>query len=123
MPDKSFVSAFNRIYAYFKGVAYPVIKEGSTDPFSTLYTAKPATINWEGRDDLLRKVTFATGGLADFTGPAWLDGTRSNPELVLNSRDTQNFIELKDTLADMRKNGSLSLAGGDSYYEIVVNVD
>ncbi len=70
-----------------------------------------------------KKGHFATGGLADFTGPAWLDGTRSNPELVLNSRDTQNFIELKDTLADMRKNGSLSLAGGDSYYEIIVNVD
>lgn len=66
---------------------------------------------------------YASGGLADFTGPAWLDGTRSNPELVLNARDTQNFIELKDILADMRKNGSLSLAGGDSYYEIVVNVD
>jgi hypothetical protein len=31
---------------------------------------------------------FETGGLADFTGPAWLDGTRSNPELVLNARDT-----------------------------------
>jgi hypothetical protein len=35
---------------------------------------------------------YATGGLADFTGPAWLDGTKSHPELVLNSRDTENFI-------------------------------
>jgi len=35
---------------------------------------------------------FKTGGLADFTGPAWLDGTPSAPELVLNATDTENFI-------------------------------
>lgn len=45
--------------------------------------------------------TFQTGGLADFTGPAWLDGTKAHPELVLNARDTQNFIQLKDILADI----------------------
>jgi hypothetical protein len=37
-------------------------------------------------------IKYETGGLADFTGPAWLDGTKSRPELVLNARDTQNFI-------------------------------
>jgi hypothetical protein len=31
---------------------------------------------------------YKTGGLADFTGPAWLDGTKARPELVLNQRDT-----------------------------------
>jgi hypothetical protein len=35
---------------------------------------------------------YETGGLADFTGPAWLDGTKSSPELVLNAVDTKNFI-------------------------------
>ena len=35
---------------------------------------------------------FATGGIADFTGPAWLDGTTSQPELVLNTTDTQNIL-------------------------------
>jgi hypothetical protein len=69
------------------------------------------------------RVGYATGGIADFTGPAWLDGTKSHPELVLNARDTQNFIELKDVLADMRKNGGLSLTGGDNYYDIKVQVD
>jgi hypothetical protein len=28
---------------------------------------------------------FKTGGLADFTGPAWLDGTKSKPEYILNA--------------------------------------
>lgn len=35
---------------------------------------------------------FATGGLADFTGPAWVDGSKSKPELVLNSKDTENVL-------------------------------
>jgi hypothetical protein len=40
----------------------------------------------------MRLKGYLRGGLADFTGPAWLDGTKSRPELVLNARDTQNFI-------------------------------
>ena len=39
-----------------------------------------------------RLTTYATGGLADFTGPAWLDGTSSKPELVLNPEDTENLL-------------------------------
>lgn len=44
---------------------------------------------------------FRTGGLADFTGPAWLDGTKSKPELVLNSRDTQNLLSAVGLIRDM----------------------
>jgi hypothetical protein len=29
---------------------------------------------------------YASGGLADFTGPAWLDGTKTNPEYILNAK-------------------------------------
>jgi hypothetical protein len=35
---------------------------------------------------------FKSGGLADFTGPAWLDGTKSRPEIVLNASDSKNFL-------------------------------
>ena len=66
---------------------------------------------------------YASGGLNTYSGIAWLDGTRSNPELVLNARDTENFIELKDTLASIKSNGGLSLTGGDNYYDIKVQVD
>ena len=48
---------------------------------------------------------FKTGGIADYTGPAWLDGTPTKPELVLNAQDTQNFIALKNILAEVM-NGS-----------------
>jgi hypothetical protein len=70
--------------------------------------------------------TFATGGLADFTGLAWLDGTKSHPELVLNARDTENCIQLKDILAHvMDRTGSTTnnAPSGDNYYEIEINVD
>ena len=31
---------------------------------------------------------FATGGLVDYTGPAWVDGTKSRPEAFLNANQT-----------------------------------
>lgn len=44
---------------------------------------------------------YKTGGLLDETGLFWGDGTKSAPELVLNAKDTENFIELKDTLRNI----------------------
>ena len=46
---------------------------------------------------------FKTGGIADFTGPAWLDGTPSAPEAVLNAAQTKFLRE------DMFGNSSTSL--------------
>ena len=68
---------------------------------------------------------YATGGLADFTGPAWLDGTKSRPELVLNQQDTANFIALKDILSDVLggKNTTSSKSSGDNYFDISISVD
>ena len=75
----------------------------------------------------LKLLKYQTGGLADFTGPAWLDGTKSHPELVLNQQDTQNFIALKDILADVMDStkGTItnSTTNGDNYYEIEINVE
>lgn len=78
-----------------------------------------------------RTTKYATGGLNTQTGPAWLDGTFAKPELVLNSKDTANFLELRDLLralqisiksphrdiTDNNKNN------GDNYYEIDINVE
>lgn len=71
---------------------------------------------------------YATGGLANFTGPAWLDGTKSRPELVLNQRDTQNFIQLKDILSSIMSRGFTSKTpstenNGDITYDIDINVE
>lgn len=41
------------------------------------------------------------GGFADFTGLAWMDGTPSKPEAVLNALQTEHFIKFTDTLDKM----------------------
>jgi len=70
-------------------------------------------------------VRYATGGLADFNGPAWLDGTPSKPELVLNPQDTQNFLALRDVLSKAigSTNSINNSYDGDNIFEINVNVD
>ena len=67
---------------------------------------------------------YKTGGLANYTGLAWLDGTPSRPEAILNAKDTQNFIQLKDILSSLfnRDKGS-SESGGDNYLDIDINVE
>lgn len=71
---------------------------------------------------------YASGGLADFTGPAWLDGSISKPEIVLNSRDTENFLALRDILSELMTaktigGHSSNTAQGDNYYDIDISVD
>ena len=68
---------------------------------------------------------YKTGGLADFTGPAWLDGSKTKPELVLNASDTENFLLLKDVLGSFLKNNTTTQngKGGDNYYDIDISVD
>lgn len=43
---------------------------------------------------------YKNGGLVDYTGLAWVDGTKSNPEYMLNAHDTENLIRLTE---DLRK--------------------
>ena len=67
---------------------------------------------------------YKTGGLADYTGPAWLDGSKTHPELVLNAKDTENFIELKNILANsMGAQGAGGINGGDTYYEFNIDAE
>jgi hypothetical protein len=66
---------------------------------------------------------FKTGGLADFTGPAWLDGTKSRPEYVLNAEQTKHFFTLVDVLDGFKNNESSSEKSGDNYFDIAINVE
>ena len=93
------------------------------------YTVKPWT-GWQtmGVTDWKKyqMSQFKTGGLADSTGPAWLDGTKSKPELVLNPQDTKNFIALKDILASLLNTQSAKSSvsgGGDNYFDINISAD
>ena len=89
---------------------------------------KPNTLKAIKKQDKYKKATalsFKTGGIADYTGPAWLDGTPSKPELVLNSTDTKNFLALRDVLSSAMSSidTTSNSYGGDTMYEININVD
>ena len=67
---------------------------------------------------------YASGGLADFTGPAWLDGTKSKPEYILNAEQTKSFFKLVDILSGLKSGtNQSSQITGDSIYDVDINVE
>ena len=51
--------------------------------------APPSMAGSAVRDAYYKKyLAFAQGGLVDYTGPAWVDGTKSKPESFLSASDT-----------------------------------
>ena len=79
-----------------------------------------------GGSGKMTMMKYATGGLNTTTGPAWLDGTKSKPELVLNAKDTQNFLTLKDILSEVMTNSSSTddtAKKGDTYINVSVQAE
>ena len=70
---------------------------------------------------------YAQGGLVNYTGPAWVDGTPTKPEAFLNSQDTQRIGEAAKILAQIPAlNGAsenVSTNIGDTTIEIHINVE
>ena len=68
---------------------------------------------------------YATGGLANYTGFAWLDGTPSEPEYVLNARQTDAFLKLADVLPSVMGSNDVTTnnAFGAMYLNFNINVD
>lgn len=73
---------------------------------------------------------YKTGGLVDYTGPAWVDGTKYKPEAFLNANDTQRIGEAAKILADIpilnstsSANNAVSTNIGDTSIEIHINVE
>ena len=100
-----------------KGAKYPYLIGTSNDPSG-----------WTGWYTAAALQAYKKGGLANFTGPAWLDGTKSKPEAVLNARDTENFLQLRDILGEVLTKtrdlgNSNSENNGDNYYDIDIQVD
>ena len=118
---------------YDKNIDYSLkiqdaVKRGAFEEAAMWEAYRNYKIVTEGLDydttyDYQKFLKFKTGGLADFTGPAWLDGTKARPEMVLNQKDTQNFIQLKDVLGSVMKNKPSNENNGDVYYEIDINVE
>ena len=57
---------------------------------------------------------YKQGGLADYTGLAWLDGTSSNPERILSPRQTKLFESMVHSL-EKSTNSNINSGLGSSY--------
>ena len=78
-----------------------------------------------GGTDLIR---YAQGGLVNYTGPAWVDGSNARPEAFLSAEDTERIGNAAKLLADIpslnRSNISTSnQTYGDTNIEINLNID
>lgn len=73
---------------------------------------------------------FESGGLVDFTGPAWVDGTKTAPEAFLNPEDTRRIGEAARILSNLpffnsygEANETITNNNGNVSIEINLNVD
>ena len=93
--------------------------------------APPSMAGSAVRDAYYKKyLAFAQGGLVDYTGPAWVDGSRSRPEAFLSAEDTRRIGEAARILADLpilsqpvNKDTITNNTVGDTNIQIEVNVD
>lgn len=69
---------------------------------------------------------FKNGGLIDFTGPAWVDGSKNKPEYILNAKDTDllrnklfgnsnsSLLKLIDSIKELADSCSVSGKFGET---------
>lgn len=94
---------------YSKDPIYTVLDEKNGYLKVRHHKLSSGVTGWFKKSDVK---AYKTGGLVDYTGLAQVDGTPGKPELMLNSEDTANFLELRDLL---RVLSSQSLSVGSSY--------
>jgi hypothetical protein len=103
---------------------YKVVGDNTEDGSKHLNTLIDEAKNYVEDNKWKELTPYKTGGLADFTGPAWLDGTPSKPEYVLNAAQTERFFSLIDVLenydSDKKKTEEKS---GDNYFDINISVE
>ena len=58
---------------------------------------------------------FASGGLVDYTGPAWVDGTKLHPESFLDAYDTESLRMMMDSFNYIRKSPYITNVDTSSY--------
>lgn len=89
-----------------------------------------AYANATDRQNFRNTFAYASGGLVDYTGPAWVDGTKSEPEAFLSAEDTKRIGEAAELLSklpilnkDFDNNDIVQNTVGDTNIEIHINVD
>ena len=97
-------------------------------------TTSGAKSSWQhAMDDIARQAAAAgvtvykKGGLVNYTGPAWVDGTTDEPEAFLSAEDTKRIGAAAELLASLPffSGGSInnSVNNGDSLIEVHINIE
>lgn len=117
----------------FVTYSYTKAKQATTNtPAKTSTSAATASVGTS--KDVKTLMAYASGGIADYTGPAWVDGTKSRPERVLSPVQTELFDSLVRSLEELSRvriptmpyaygSNALSGTGSVSVGDIIVNVD
>ena len=72
---------------------------------------------------IMDPVAYKLGGLANFTGPAWLDGTPSQPERILSPKQTKLFESMVSSLEKTAsKSSSFNSGLGYSIGDIITTI-
>lgn len=73
---------------------------------------------------------YADGGLVNYTGPAWVDGTQNKPEAFLNAEDTKRIGQAAELLANLpifnntsNANNAVSTTYGDTNVSVNITVE
>lgn len=73
---------------------------------------------------------YADGGLVNYTGPAWVDGTQNKPEAFLNAEDTKRIGQAAELLANLpifnntsSANNAVSTTYGDTNVSVNITVE
>ena len=107
---------------YFKNDPNYIVERIIGDYAAVRHHTQTAIAGWFKKKDL---TAYKQGGLVDFTGPAWVDGTKKKPESFLDAQDTKNFMSLRDVL---RSDSFSALNDKDkdvleSYLDVDINID
>lgn len=132
---KTETSAKAPVLGMVKGATSLVSSDSTLRNVTTSATLSPISTPAQKKNPVMVTLTeFATGGIADFSGPAWLDGSKSLPERVLTPQQNELFESLVASLEAMTRlhvSSMPSLGGsfGDgnnepfSVGDIIVNVE
>lgn len=101
---------------------------GDSSRFGSLYIAEQNNDLLMSRFPFAGATKYATGGLVNYTGPAWVDGSPSRPEAFLSADDTEMIGSLVDLLQELtftnRSFSNMQMSTvGDTTIELTVNFD
>lgn len=125
--NNRFVAKIDDEYRIFKNkedisAATSLLMKGAAGP-------KPVKI-FEGATSVVGPKKYAEGGLVDYTGPAWVDGSTSRPEAFLSAADTERIGNAAKILSNLpilnnydATERAINNSIGDTNIEINLNID